>query len=152
MMRSNFDRLSQIAAIAKAYDAPLRLNVYQAVRTDSFALTYDEYSTGFQRLFEETDMLAIGEPLVRAMAELPSRQGGCGVATVRVTPRATVQPCVYWPGPGAPLHPVRVRRRNPAFGKLRSGPFIANILQVLRLPRLLPRRLRGKAKASRPAR
>jgi radical SAM protein with 4Fe4S-binding SPASM domain len=25
------------------------------------------------------------------------------VATVRVTPRATVQPCVYWPGGGAAL-------------------------------------------------
>ena len=25
------------------------------------------------------------------------------MATVRVTPRATVQPCVYWPGVGAPL-------------------------------------------------
>ena len=103
MMRSNFDRLGQIAAIAKAYDAPLRLNVYQAVRTDFFALTYDEYWTGFKRLFEETDVLAIGEPLVRAMAGLPTREGGCGVATVRVTPRATVQPCVYWPGSGASL-------------------------------------------------
>jgi radical SAM protein with 4Fe4S-binding SPASM domain len=103
LMRSNFDRLAEIAAIAKAYDAPLRLNVYQAVRSDAFALTYDEYWTGFQRLFDETDVLAIGEPLVRAMAGLPARQGGCGVATVRVTPRATVQPCVYWPGRGAPL-------------------------------------------------
>src|SRR5258707_2114075 len=37
------------------------------------------------------------------MAGLPARRGGCGVATVRVTPRATVQPCVYWPGGGAPL-------------------------------------------------
>lgn len=103
MMRSNFDRLAEIAAIAKAYDAPLRLNVYQAVRSDIFTLSYDEYWTGFQRLFEETDVLAIGEPLVRAMAGLPARQGGCGAATVRVTPRATVQPCVYWRGPGAPL-------------------------------------------------
>jgi radical SAM protein with 4Fe4S-binding SPASM domain len=34
---------------------------------------------------------------------LPPRRGGCGVATIRVTPRATVQPCVYWPGQGAPL-------------------------------------------------
>jgi radical SAM protein with 4Fe4S-binding SPASM domain len=25
------------------------------------------------------------------------------VNTVRVTPRATTQPCVYWPGPGEPL-------------------------------------------------
>jgi radical SAM protein with 4Fe4S-binding SPASM domain len=103
MMRSNFARLAEIAAIAKPYDAPLRLNVYQAVRTDSFALTYDEYWNGFQTLFEKTDVLAIGEPLVRAMAGLPPRQGGCGMATIRVTPRATVQPCVYWPGHGAPL-------------------------------------------------
>src|SRR5208337_1390797 len=45
----------------------------------------------------------IGEPLVRAMAGLPPLRGGCGVSTVRVTPRATTQPCVYWPGAGEPL-------------------------------------------------
>jgi len=103
MMQSNFDRLADIAAIAQAYDAPLRINVYQSVRTDKFALTYEQYWSGFERLFERTDVIAIGEPLVRAMAGLPPRRGGCGVATVRVTPRATVQPCVYWPGGGAPL-------------------------------------------------
>src|SRR5262245_9056994 len=32
MMRSNFDRLAEIASIVKAYDAPLRINVYQSVR------------------------------------------------------------------------------------------------------------------------
>src|SRR5262249_31898385 len=103
MMRSNFDRLADIAEIVKAYDAPLRVNVYQAVRSDAFALTYEEYWRGFEALFARTDVIAIGEPLVRAMAGMPPRQGGCGVATVRVTPRATVQPCVYWPGGGAPL-------------------------------------------------
>ena len=96
MMRTNFDRLHEIAAVAPKFDAPLRINVYQAVRTDAFALTYEEYWTGFERLFAETDVVAIGEPLVRAMAGLPARRGGCGVSTVRVTPRATVQPCVYW--------------------------------------------------------
>jgi radical SAM protein with 4Fe4S-binding SPASM domain len=103
MMRSNFDRLADIAEVAKAYDAPLRINVYQSVRSDAFALTYDEYWRGFEALFARADAIAIGEPLVRAMAGLPPRRGGCGVATVRVTPRATVQPCVYWPGVGAPL-------------------------------------------------
>jgi radical SAM protein with 4Fe4S-binding SPASM domain len=103
MMQSNFDRLADVATIAKAYDAPLRVNVYQAVRTDAFALAYEQYWSGFERLFQATDVIAIGEPLVRAMAGLPPRRGGCGVATVRVTPRATVQPCVYWPGGGAPL-------------------------------------------------
>jgi radical SAM protein with 4Fe4S-binding SPASM domain len=103
MMQSNFDRLAEIAAIARAYDAPLRVNVYQSVRTDAFALTYEQYWSGFERLFAATDVIAVGEPLVRAMAGLAPRRGGCGVATVRVTPRATVQPCVYWPGGGAPL-------------------------------------------------
>ena len=37
------------------------------------------------------------------MAGLPPLWGGCGVSTVRVTPRATTQPCVYWPGSGEPL-------------------------------------------------
>jgi radical SAM protein with 4Fe4S-binding SPASM domain len=103
MMKSNFSSLADIATIAKQYAAPLRINVYQAVRTDVFALSFDEYWTGFERLFDGTDAIAIGEPLVRAIAGLPPRRGGCGVATVRVTPRATVQPCVYWPGGGAPL-------------------------------------------------
>ncbi len=103
MMRTNWDRLADVAEVAAAFDAPLRLNVYQAVRSDAFALTYGEYWGGFAALFARTDVVAIGEPLVRAMAGLPPRAGGCGVATVRVTPRATVQPCVYWPGGGAPL-------------------------------------------------
>ena len=103
MMRSNHLRLADIAEVAAAFDAPLRLNVYQSVQSDSYALTYEEYWDGFAALFARTDVVAIGEPLVRAMAGLPPRAGGCGAATVRVTPRATVQPCVYWPGSGEPL-------------------------------------------------
>lgn len=103
MMRSNYQRLAEVARIAKQFCAPLRVNVYQAVRSDVYALTYEEYWEGFRQLFAETDVIAIGEPLVRAMAGLPPRTGGCGISTVRVTPRATTQPCVYWPGLGQPL-------------------------------------------------
>src|SRR6201993_1778141 len=103
MMKSNYLRLADVARVAKRFDAPLRVNVYQAVRSDVYALSYEEYWDGFRRLFEETDVIAIGEPLVRAMAGLPPLRGGCGVSTIRVTPRATTQPCVYWPGAGEPL-------------------------------------------------
>jgi radical SAM protein with 4Fe4S-binding SPASM domain len=103
MMKSNYPRLAEVARVAKRYQAPLRVNVYQAVRSDLYALSYEEYWQGFRALFAETDVITIGEPLVRAMAGLPSRTGGCGVSTVRVTPRATAQPCVYWPGAGEPL-------------------------------------------------
>jgi radical SAM protein with 4Fe4S-binding SPASM domain len=103
MMKSNYLRLADVARVAKQFGAPLRVNVYQAVRSDIYALSYEEYWKGFRRLFEETDVIAIGEPLVRAMAGLPPDKAGCGVSTVRVTPRATTQPCVYWPGAGEPL-------------------------------------------------
>jgi radical SAM protein with 4Fe4S-binding SPASM domain len=103
MMKSNHRHLAEVARVAKQFDAPLRINVYQSVRSDVYALSYEEYWEGFRRLFDETDVIAIGEPLVRAMAGLPPLQGGCGVSTVRVTPRGTTQPCVYWPGTGEPL-------------------------------------------------
>jgi radical SAM protein with 4Fe4S-binding SPASM domain len=103
MMRPNYLRLAEVAQVVKQYQAPLRINVYQAVRSDLYALSYKEYWQGFHALLSQTDVIAIGEPLVRAMAGLPPRSGGCGVSTVRVTPRATVQPCVYWPGAGEPL-------------------------------------------------
>ena len=103
MMKANYLGLANVARVAKRYGAPLRVNVYQSVRSDLFALTYEEYWQGFRALFAKTDAIAIGEPLVRAMAGLPPRVGGCGVNTVRVTPRATTQPCVYWPGTGEPL-------------------------------------------------
>jgi radical SAM protein with 4Fe4S-binding SPASM domain len=104
MMKSNYLKLAAVARVAKQFEAPLRINVYQSVRSDIYALNYEQYWEGFRALFAETDVIAIGEPLVRAMAGLPPRTGGCGVNTVRVTPRGTTQPCVYWSGTGGPLH------------------------------------------------
>jgi radical SAM protein with 4Fe4S-binding SPASM domain len=105
MMKTNYLKLADVARVARKFDAPLRVNVYQSVRTDTYALTYEEYWAGFRRLFAETDVIAIGEPLVRAMAGWTTvgPPCGCGTSTVRVTPRGTTQPCVYWPGEGEPL-------------------------------------------------
>jgi radical SAM protein with 4Fe4S-binding SPASM domain len=126
MMKANYLRLAEVARVVKRYQAPLRVNVYQAVRSDLYALSYEEYWQGFRRLFAETDAIAIGEPLVRAMAGLPPRAGGCGVSTVRVTPRATTQPCVYWPGAGEPLSLVVSLRTDvvetPPFVEARTVP------------------------------
>jgi radical SAM protein with 4Fe4S-binding SPASM domain len=119
MMKSNYLRLADVARVAKQFEAPLRVNVYQSVRSDLYALSYEEYWEGFRRLFEQTDVIAIGEPLVRAMAGLPPRAGGCGVRTVRVTPRATTQPCVYWPGLGEPISDLI----HDGAGILNSTPF-----------------------------
>src|SRR5256885_3720773 len=78
MMKSNYLRLAEVARVVKRHQAPLRVNVYQSVRSDIFALRYEEYWQGFHALFGGTDVIAIGEPLVRAMAGLGPRVGGCG--------------------------------------------------------------------------
>src|SRR5262249_30097864 len=119
MMKSNYLRLAEVSRVAKKFGAPLRINVYQAVRSDIYALSYEEYWNGFRHLCAETDVIAIGEPLVRAMAGLPPLEGGCGVSTVRVTPRGTTQPCVYWPGLGEPLSGLILE----GSGILNSAPF-----------------------------
>ena len=142
MMKSNYLRLADVARVAKQFDAPLRVNVYQAVRSDVYALSYEEYWEGFRRLFEETDVIAIGEPLVRAMAGLPPLRGGCGVSTVRVTPRATTQPCVYWPGSGEPLSDLI----SAGADILNSTPFeqartLPQTCTAVRVPGVLPRRM-----------
>jgi radical SAM protein with 4Fe4S-binding SPASM domain len=120
MMKANYLRLAEVAYLVKRFQAPLRVNVYQAVRSDLYALSYEEYWEGFRTLLAQTDVIAIGEPLVRAMAGLPPRAGGCGVSTVRVTPRAAIQPCVYWPGPGEPLSLLLSLRE----GVLETSPFV----------------------------
>jgi radical SAM protein with 4Fe4S-binding SPASM domain len=123
MMKTNYLKLADVARVAKRFAAPLRVNVYQSVRTDSYALTYEEYWEGFCRLFAETDVIAIGEPLIRAMAglSLPEHQCGCGISTLRVTPRATTQPCVYWPGEGGPL----LALLDSGADILKTAPFVA---------------------------
>ena len=97
MMRTNYDGLPAIARVAAAQGAAFRVNVYQAVKTDAFSLTYDQFWTGFRLLLEACPLAVCSEPLVRAVLGLGPRAAGCGCATVRVTPRGEVLPCVYWP-------------------------------------------------------
>src|SRR5437588_8999163 len=48
MMKSNYLRLADVARVAKQFEATLRMNVYQAVRSDIYALSYEEYWEGFR--------------------------------------------------------------------------------------------------------
>jgi MoaA/NifB/PqqE/SkfB family radical SAM enzyme len=146
MMRSNYDRLPQVARIAKTFDAPLRVNVYQAVRSDRFALTYEEYWAGFARLFAETDAIAVGEPLVRAMAGCPRagrlRLGDRSGDAARHRPALRV---LAWRR--RPLDLCSTQdRRSP--GHRPSSPRApCRGLRALRAPRHLRRRLRRPSTA-----
>ncbi len=97
MMKTNFQRLAEIAGVAFRLGANYRVNVYQPVRTDAFSLTYAEYWEGFRRLLGATRLVSTTEPVLNAMLGQPFKNGsGCGRQTVRVTPAGAVIPCVYW--------------------------------------------------------
>src|SRR5262249_35440068 len=131
MMRTNYAKLPAIAGVAAAHGAAFRVNVYQAGKTDAVSLTHDEFWTGFQLLPEACPLAVCSEPLVRAVLGLATRAEGCGSATVRVTPRGEVLPCVYWP------------RRSLTLADLeRLGPAIVRSAAFAELD-TLPERCRG---------
>ena len=96
-MKTNYRRLPEIARVAFAAGANYRVNVYQPVKTDAFTLSYEEFWEGFRRLLGATRLISTTEPILNAMLGQPFKTGsGCGRQTVRVTPKGTIIPCVYW--------------------------------------------------------
>jgi radical SAM protein with 4Fe4S-binding SPASM domain len=96
MMRSNYHRLAELGSLAARNNANFRVNVYQPVKTDAFSLNYDQFWAGFQMLFESCPLAVCSEPIVRALLGFEAPSAGCGHATIRVTPKGEVLPCVYW--------------------------------------------------------
>ena len=135
MMKSNYLYLSDVARIAKRFNAPLRVNVYQAVRSDLYALSYEEYWEGFRRLFEETDAIA-------NRRTSSSRHGGISGVTSGLWPKhcasdsarydstlrllARIGRTTFGFGPRG--------RRHSLFSALRTGAGDSNGLHSLRIP------------------
>lgn len=122
MMTTNYRELPAIARLARSVGANFRVNVYQAVQTDRFGLAYDQFWEGFRGVLAAVPLLDTTEPVLRGALGLPhGPQGGCGRRTVRVTPKGTVIPCVYWPEAGEPLS--RLLEMGP--GILETPAFVA---------------------------
>jgi len=107
MMSTNYEKVAEIARVAGSRGAVLRVNAYQPVKSDAFTLSYEQFWEGYRRLFAETEIIICNEPIVRAVLGLGGSRCGCGVETVRLSPRGEVQPCVYWPGKKLTLGDLR---------------------------------------------
>ncbi len=98
MMRINYDKLQDLAKVASAVGANLRVNVYQPAKTDQFTLTYAQFWEGFKRLLGGARLVATTEPVLAAVLGLEGFDGpGCGRTTVRIAPDGRILPCTYWP-------------------------------------------------------
>jgi radical SAM protein with 4Fe4S-binding SPASM domain len=98
MMSINYDKLGDLAKVASAAGANLRVNVYQPAKTDQFTLTFEQFWEGFKRLLGSARLVATTEPVLAAVLGLEGFGGpGCGRTTVRVAPDGRILPCTYWP-------------------------------------------------------
>lgn len=97
LMCTNFNKMDRLVALARSNGCNLRVNAYQAVKTDAYRLSYDQFWEGYRRLFSAGQVVACREPVVRAVMGLPDVQSPCGRRSIRVNPRGQIIPCVYWP-------------------------------------------------------
>jgi radical SAM protein with 4Fe4S-binding SPASM domain len=96
LMSSNHRAMKELVALAGARGSLLRVNVYQPVRHDLASPTFDEFWRAWSDLLEVADVVACGEPIVRAVLGWPAIEGeGCGRNTLRLTPRGEIVGCVY---------------------------------------------------------
>jgi MoaA/NifB/PqqE/SkfB family radical SAM enzyme len=97
LMRTNYDQMDRLVALARRNGTNLRVNAYQAVKTDAYRLTYEEFWEGYRRLFAAGRVISCSEPVVRAVMGLSDVQSPCGRHSIRFNPRGQIIPCVYWP-------------------------------------------------------
>jgi MoaA/NifB/PqqE/SkfB family radical SAM enzyme len=100
LMSVNYDKMDALVDVARAQGAKLRVNVYQAVNTDEFRLTYEQFWEGYRRLFGAARVISCTEPVVRAVMGLDDVCSPCGHTSIRFNPRGQIIPCVYWPTDG----------------------------------------------------
>jgi radical SAM protein with 4Fe4S-binding SPASM domain len=113
MMNINYERMGELARVAARLGANLRVNVYQPSKSDRFTLSYDQFWTGFKRLFGSARLVATSEPVLAAVLGVEGFAGpACGRATVRVAPDGRVLPCTYWPESALTIEDLE--RRGPA--------------------------------------
>jgi MoaA/NifB/PqqE/SkfB family radical SAM enzyme len=103
MMRTNYIQMDSMVALARRDGVNLRVNAYQAVKTDAYRLEYAQFWEGYQRLFSEGLVISCSEPVVRAVMGLGEARSPCGRGSIRFNPLGQVIPCVYWPADLGPL-------------------------------------------------
>ena len=97
MMKPNYSKMDEMVALARQDGVNLRVNAYQAVKTDEYRLKYDDFWEGYRRLFLQGLVISCSEPVVRAVMGLSEVHSPCGYASIRFNPQGQVIPCVYWP-------------------------------------------------------
>ncbi len=152
MMSVNYDRLVPIARLAAGHGATFRVNVYQPVKTDRFARTYDAVWEGFRRLFAEPEGLACTEPVGHALLGLGGRRPRLRQGHPAGDGEAARPPLRLLAGPrGGAGRAGAARRGRDRLPRVAAAPHRARRLPGLPVRRHLPGRVCQSPTLERPA-
>jgi MoaA/NifB/PqqE/SkfB family radical SAM enzyme len=102
LMSINYSDMQAMVALARQNQVNLRVNVYQAVKSTAYRLSYTQFWEGYRQLFAAGQVVSCSEPVVRAVMGLGEVNSPCGQRSIRFTPQGQATPCVYWPLDGHP--------------------------------------------------
>ncbi len=128
LMKTNYTRLAELAAVVAEKGLDLRFNLYQPVVGDAYTLDYEELWDGLFDVLSKTEVVTVSEPLVNALLNFPRPTHGspCGKTSLRVLPNRLVSPCTYWPVPDRKLNDLYQQGdqvfESPAFEQTREIP------------------------------
>lgn len=97
MMNTNYHLMGDLARLARERGLNLRVNAYQPVQNDHFALSYEQFWEGYRQLLGAAKLLSCSEPVLMAVLGIEPVRSPCGHQSIRVTPQRRIAPCVYWP-------------------------------------------------------
>jgi MoaA/NifB/PqqE/SkfB family radical SAM enzyme len=97
LMNTNYGQMGDLVRLARSVGTNLRVNVYQSVHTESFALSYQQFWSAYRQLFASSLLVSCSEPVVRAVLGMEPVLSPCGRHSIRFAPQGHVIPCVYWP-------------------------------------------------------
>lgn len=97
MMNSNYHLMKPMLELARNLGMSLRINIYKAVNSDSFKLSYEEFWQGIRDLAADGTFVSCSEPIVNAAMNRNNGHRGhpCGNDSFRIKPDGNIVACVY---------------------------------------------------------
>lgn len=108
LMNINHHLMKTMLDLVNGMGMNLRINVYKAVITHKYRLSYEEFWKAIRDLCANGVFISCSEPIVNAAMKRMNRQGGhpCGNHSFRIKPDGKVVPCVYLNGNNVTLEQI----------------------------------------------
>jgi radical SAM protein with 4Fe4S-binding SPASM domain len=97
LMKTNYDKMVPMLELMNHLEVCIRINIYKAVNSEQFNLTYREFWSAMRDLTNNAFFISCSEPIVNAALGKSNGHRGhpCGDWSFRIKPEGKIVACVY---------------------------------------------------------